>query len=302
MLGRESVFLAPADVELENDAVVVVERAYGPDWGRVSGAEEDVGQEINECILRKADEDDLLAIDASAPVQEDVDTFKSLAAECGLSMKLAGIDNSLAFDKITFYFIAEGRVDFRELVKRLVKKYSRRVELHQLNLEDQYKFLPSFGICGLEVCCRKMKGLFGMKVAARVCRDQRIAYNPMKMAGCCGKARCCFAFEHDNYAEFAAKLPKLGGKVEFRGREYRLEDWDIFSRSVILSDPAEGSSRRVGWDEFTDAEIAGDSEAAASERVIDAAPAPPQRRDPPAGTPRARHARHVRARGPRRGQ
>lgn len=250
MLGRESVFICPEDLEIKGGDTVVAGRTYGLDWGRACGPAPDNGQEITETILRVAREDDLAAIESLSDYEDDALLFRRFVDECGLEMKLTGIDHSLDGGKITFYFLADGRIDFRELVRLLNHEYCRRIELYQLNLEDQFQFIPTCGICGLEVCCRKMHALFGMKVSTRVCRDQRLAYNPLKMSGCCGKARCCFTYEHANYAEYAKHLPKLGGRIKYRGIEFRLDDWDIFSKTVVLSNQEYEFNYEVAWDEF----------------------------------------------------
>lgn len=250
LLKREFVFYCPDRLECEPGATVVLGRSYGIDFGEVIGPEPDTGQEVTESALRLASAEDLELIEASAPSADDGNAFRMHAEGIGLQMRLAGIDRSLDRSKITFYYTAEGRVDFRELVKRLTREFQCRVELYQLNLEDQFKRFPTCGICGIEVCCRKISGIFGVKVPTRVCKDQKLSYNPVKMAGCCGKARCCYLFEHVNYAEFAEALPKQGGRLKYRGHEFKLSDWDVFTRTVRLWSPEAAREVEIPWDEF----------------------------------------------------
>ena len=250
LLKREAVFICSQKVPCPKGATVILSRAYGIDWGTVVGSVEDTGQEIAESVIRIASDEDYLTIDSAAPAEEDFKDYNSYVEECGLTMKLVGIDHSFDRSKVTFYFVAEGRVDFRELVRLLNRKYQRRVELYQLNLEEQYRMFPSCGICGCELCCQKIKGLFGVKVPSRACKDQKLVYNPLKMSGCCGKARCCFLYEHANYAEYAEKLPRIGGRLEYRGHEWKLADWDVFRRAVLLHHPEYELDYAVPWDEF----------------------------------------------------
>jgi len=252
LLKRESVFYCPEQLECRKGTTIIVSRAHGLDWGIVLGRVEDANQEITESALRIATDEDFRTIDNASPTEEEVDDFNRYVKECGLEMNLVGIDHCFDRSKVTFYFCADGRVDFRELVRRINRKYCRRVELYQLNLEDQFRMFPAFGICGMEICCRKIKGIFGMKVSSRTCKDQKLIYNPQKMSGCCGKARCCFTFEHESYAEFADKLPKLGGTVSYRGHDWRLSDWDVFSRTVVLYNPEYEQDYRIDWQEFKD--------------------------------------------------
>ncbi len=250
LLNRETVVFCPDHLECSIGTMVVLNRSYGLDWGKVVGVVESDDAEITESAFRIATFEDLDVIDNSGASQDDVDDFNLYAAECGLFMRLVGVDHSLDRNKVTFYYIAEGRVDFRELVKKLNKKYQRRVELYQLNLEDQFMKYPTCGVCGIEVCCRKMNGVFGMKVSSRICKDQKLVYNPLKMSGCCGKARCCYVFEHPNYVEYADSLPKVGGRLMFRGHEWKLADWDIFRQAVLLYHPEYGRDIAVPWSEF----------------------------------------------------
>lgn len=250
LLKREFIFFCPDQLDCEPGATVVLGRAYGMDHGEALGYAQDTGQEVTESALRIATPEDLELIEAAVPTPGDANIFRRLADEHRLAMRLAGIDKTFDRSKVTFYYTAEGRVDFRELVKRLTREFQCRVELYQLNLEDQFKRFPACGICGLEVCCRKMSGLFGMKVPTRVCKDQKMSYNPVKMSGVCGKARCCYVFEHINYAEFAEALPKQGGRLNYRGHEFKLSDWDVFTRTVKLWSTEAMRELAVPWDEF----------------------------------------------------
>jgi cell fate regulator YaaT (PSP1 superfamily) len=250
LLNRETVIICPDQFDCPIGAFVIVSRAYGLDWGKIVGTVADDDSEITESALRLATEEDLIIIDDSGATEDDIYDFNEYTRECDLFMRLVGVDHSFDRSKVTFYYIAEGRVDFRELVKKLNKKYQRRVELYQLNLEDQFEKFATCGVCGIEVCCRKMKGVFGMKVSSRICKDQKLVYNPLKMSGCCGKARCCYVFEHPNYIEFADTLPKIGGRLVFRGHEWKLADWDIFRQAILLYHPDYGRDIAVPWDEF----------------------------------------------------
>ncbi|MEE8398138.1 MAG: regulatory iron-sulfur-containing complex subunit RicT, partial [Desulfobacterales bacterium] len=120
-----------------------------------------------------------------------------------------------AFDanRMTFYFTSEGRVDFRELVKRLVKKLNVRIEMRQVQIRHQAKMCGGMGRCGREICCAAFMEKFG-PVTIRMAKEQSLSLNPTKISGQCGRLMCCLTFENDTYRQLNKKFPKIGKTIE----------------------------------------------------------------------------------------
>ena len=138
---------------------------------------------------------------------------KALVKEHGLPMKLVGIDYVNAGNRFTVYFAAEGRVDFRALVRDLAKTLSARVELRQLSARDEARVQGGIGPCGRDLCCATFLKDFE-PVSIRMAKDQDLPLNPLKISGACGRLMCCLKYEHPLYQEFKAIAPKLGSAVE----------------------------------------------------------------------------------------
>ncbi len=165
-------------------------------------------------ILRKANEDDKVK-----NLQNKKDSDRALI-KCeeiiqnfGLGMKL--IDASYTFDKkkLSFYYIADGRVDFRELLKKLASKFKTRIELRQIGIRDKAKIVKGIGKCGQKLCCSNFISTF-VPVTIKMARDQDISLNTDKMTGVCGKLMCCMNFENEVYNEIKKTLPDVGEKVK----------------------------------------------------------------------------------------
>lgn len=237
-LRRKYPFVAPKDLAGHAGRAVIVDADYGLDLGVLGELWQDDGVKALGAIVRLADADDLAqAMRNSETDPECRAVFNEAVAGEKLQMKLVGIDHSYERTKITFYYHAEGRVDFRQLVKTLASKLRRRIELYQLNLRDQFLFHPFLGPCGRELCCKAKPELFSQKVPTRLAKQQKLSYNPAKMAGMCGKPRCCLRYEVDSYKEFADFLGVKPGRPFKRradGLECRLVDWNMLTDKVIV--------------------------------------------------------------------
>ena len=151
----------------------------------------------------------------------------------GLAMKLTEVRIGLDSSKAMFYFTAEGRVDFRELVKDLVQHLHTRVELRQIGVRDEAKVLGSAGACGRPVCCHSFLQGFA-PVSIRMAKDQNLALNPGKLSGICGRLKCCLAYEHCLYAELKHGLPKLGGHVMTSRGAGVIRGQDVLAQTVLV--------------------------------------------------------------------
>lgn len=133
--------------------------------------------------------------------------------ELGLKMNLFSVESTFDASKLTFFFTSEGRVDFRQLVKMLVKKFGVRVEMRQVGIRNQAKMCGGIGRCGREICCSTFIERFG-PVSIRMAKEQGLSLNPTKISGQCGRLMCCLTFEYETYHSVREKFPKIGATVK----------------------------------------------------------------------------------------
>ena len=165
-------------------------------------------------VLRLANEEDLRTFDENQKMAEKAgEIFKTKVHESNLEMILMGTEYTLDRNKLIFYFTADGRIDFRELVKELAAVFRTRIELRQIGVRDEAKNLGGLGCCGRKLCCASWLGDF-QSVSIRMAKDQNLSLNPTKISGICGRLFCCLNYEHKNYEEMLAVLPNVGSKVK----------------------------------------------------------------------------------------
>jgi cell fate regulator YaaT (PSP1 superfamily) len=210
-------YFDPGEIELQMGDYVVVDTARGQELGKVVIAPKQVvNSEITEPlkpVLRKAEDADI------ARVQEMDQKEKDALIECGeqiakfeLPMKLLSAEYNMEGTRLTFYFSAEERVDFRRLVKELTKSFKARVELRQVGPRDKAKIVGGFGRCGRQLCCASFLSEFD-PVSIKMAKEQDLPLNPMKISGLCGRLLCCLGYENEQYRSMKAKMPKAGQKV-----------------------------------------------------------------------------------------
>ncbi len=210
-------YFDPAGIDLEVNEYVVVKTARGLELGRVVIAPTQVvASEVTEPlkpVVRKAGPEDIKRI------QEFEDREGEALAECGkliaklgLPMKLLGAEYNLDGTRLTFFFSATERVDFRELVRELNKRFKVRVELRQLGPRDEAKLVGGFGRCGRPLCCMNFLTEFS-PVSIKMAKEQDLPLNPLKISGVCGRLLCCLTYESEQYHAMKEKLPKPGQQV-----------------------------------------------------------------------------------------
>ena len=215
--GGKIYFFDPVDIKLTTGDNVIVDTARGMKYGSVATqvkfVEEDSLKHPVKPVIRKANEQDAVmnkeniekAPQALKICQEQVEKHK-------LDMKLIRAEYTFDGSKVIFYFTADGRVDFRELVKDLASIFRIRIELRQIGVRDEAKLMGGIGCCGRELCCHRWMGDFE-PVSIKMAKEQGLSLNPGKISGVCGRLLCCLKFEHAAY-EYALKdLPETGDKV-----------------------------------------------------------------------------------------
>jgi len=210
-------YFDPNNQHVDKDQHVIVETARGVEYGKVViGRKEvddaDVVLPLKK-VIRIAGEDDARIVEENRVAAKDAyGTCAGKIKDHKLGMKLIDVEYTFDRNKIIFYFTAEGRVDFRELVKDLASVFRTRIELRQIGVRDEAKILGGIGPCGRPLCCSTWLGDFE-PVSIKMAKDQNLSLNPTKISGLCGRLMCCLKYEHDNYESVKTELPKVGTYV-----------------------------------------------------------------------------------------
>jgi len=217
---------------------VIVEVDRGIDYARVvsevQGLSEDKIKEPLKKIVRIANAGDLKQIQENIAKEKDAfGTCLKKITEHKLEMKLVEAEYSFDRSKIIFYFTAEGRIDFRELVKDLARIFKSRIELRQIGVRDEAKLFGGYGPCGRPLCCSKFLKNFE-PVTIRMAKDQALPLNPPKLSGICGRLMCCLSYEYENYRELLKGLPKEGERINTPEGKGKVISVNALKRSVIV--------------------------------------------------------------------
>ena len=193
---------------------MIVETVRGIEYGKVVIANKEVGEEDVvlplKKVLRLADEKDHFQVaENRKATKEAFDVCAEKIVEHDLEMKLVDVEYTFDRNKVIFYFTADGRVDFRELVKDLAAIFKTRIELRQIGVRDEAKMLGGIGPCGRMLCCSTFLGDFE-PVSIKMAKDQNLSLNPTKISGLCGRLMCCLKYENDEYESAKEQLPDLG--------------------------------------------------------------------------------------------
>lgn len=210
-------FFAPGDFQIRRGNHVIVETARGVEYGMVVFAprempEETIVQPLKDIIRVATPEDDKREADNRKNECEAYRIAQDKIRKHNLDMKLVKVEYTFDNNKILFYFTADGRVDFRELVKDLASIFKTRIELRQIGVRDEAKLLGGIGVCGRPLCCSTYMADF-VPVSIKMAKEQNLSLNPMKISGICGRLMCCLKNEEDTYEYLNSKLPKLGSYV-----------------------------------------------------------------------------------------
>jgi hypothetical protein len=190
-------------------------------------------------VLRPASEDDLAQAHAnSAREKEALRYCRDRIQGRQMDMKLVRAEYAFDGSKIVFYFTAEGRIDFRELVKDLAHHFHTRIEMRQIGVRDEAKLVGGMGICGRELCCCSFLTEF-YPVSVKMAKEQGLALNPTKISGQCGRLLCCLGYEFESYCEMRKGMPKCGKKITWDNRE-----WEVTAQNISAADTLRQRQRR----------------------------------------------------------
>ena len=210
-------YFDPAGLELKPNDCVIVETTRGMEMGQVVISPGQVlaseAQKPLKPVVRKAEEADMeRAREMETKEKEALAECSRLITDLKLPMKLISAEYSLDGKRLTFYFGAEGRIDFRELLRELGSRLKVRVELRQMGPRDEAKMIGGCGRCGRQLCCMTFLSDFA-PVSIKMAKEQNLPLNPMKISGVCGRLMCCLGYEHEQYRAMNQKLPKVGQTV-----------------------------------------------------------------------------------------
>ncbi len=235
MEKTERLSLPDEELIIGNDVVIRTRR--GVEWGRLVIIEEDSGSPTKTLgeVLRKATRKDAERQEAISEVEElaEAKTCKRLIKQHELPMKLVRAEHLFGGNKIIFYFLAEGRVDFRGLVRDLAKEYRTRIEMRQIGVRDEARIMGLVGPCGGQLCCRTF--MDDLKpVPMKLAKDQKSTLDPAKISGSCGRLKCCLKFEEQLYKELKRELPRRGSKVGTPEGEGIVVDYEVIGQTVTV--------------------------------------------------------------------
>lgn len=216
-------YFDPVDFEIEKDMDVVVETARGLEYGTVVVGKKEIDEEslvspLKPIIRIATEEDTKIYQENKEKAKETFELCLQKIKEHELTMYLIDCEYTFDRNKLIFYFTAEGRIDFRELVKDLAAIFKTRIELRQIGVRDEAKSIGGLGPCGRSLCCSSWLGDF-QPVSIKMAKDQSLSLNPTKISGICGRLFCCLKYEHDVYVEAIEKVPPVGAIVKVDGNK-----------------------------------------------------------------------------------
>lgn len=215
---------------------IIVETARGLELGSIAIANREIDESeiiaTLKPILRPAGEDDIKNYEENKLMAKEAgQVFEKKSIEHNLEMVLMGTEYTLDRNKLIFYFTAEGRIDFRELVKDLAAIFRTRIELRQIGVRDEAKNLGGLGCCGRPLCCSTWLGDF-QSVSIKMAKDQNLSLNPTKISGICGRLFCCLKYEHEVYEEMLSVMPAPGSRVKTPDGEGKVLDVFVLTEEL----------------------------------------------------------------------
>lgn len=251
-------FFDPGDEKIERGEHVIVETAKGVEYGTVVVPNREMAEEKIVAPLKKI-------IRVATPKDEDIelknrekekDAYKiclEKIAKHGLEMKLIAAEYTFDNNKLLFYFTADGRIDFRELVKDLASVFRTRIELRQIGVRDETKICGGIGICGRTLCCHSYLSEFA-PVSIKMAKEQNLSLNPTKISGVCGRLMCCLKNEEEAYEELNSRLPHIGSHVKTaEGLDAEVQSVSVLKQLVkviVFLDDGEKEVREYRVDEL----------------------------------------------------
>lgn len=250
---RKEYYLNHLDIPFNIGDYAIVSAERGEDMGRVIQKgrlpQQKKGREPLENVIRQATDEDLKKIEELRDKEEGIfRTCKAKIDEHGLAMKLVDVEYRFDGHKITFYFTADKRIDFRALVKDLAAIYRTRIEMHQIGVREEARRIGGYGCCGLKLCCTTVIEDFD-PVTTQMAKDQNLILTPSKLSGVCGRLMCCLAYEWNLYRVEMERFPQVGKKITTEKGKGKIERADIF-RNLIYISYESGVEEKITLEEY----------------------------------------------------
>lgn len=235
--SRRFYYKNPFDLDLFVNQWVVVEAERGEDMGFIRRVIdwEYIPKDDPKSILRHATDQDQETLYRNHELEKDsLLQCEEMIAKHNLDMKLVDVEYQFDCNKLTFFFTADQRVDFRALVKDLAASYRTRIELRQIGVRDEARRMGGFGVCGLQQCCNTFIQDFE-PISTQMARDQSLSLNPAKISGNCGRLLCCLQYEHQHYVDTASQFPDVGSEIEGKQGRCRVESINVFQQHITVT-------------------------------------------------------------------
>ncbi len=239
---NEQIFSASTRLQgLQKNEVVMVQTEHGleparlittvPCWPATEAAQETTLLPI----IRRGTRDEAAKFEKLGSMEDNAfKTCSELIEKLNLPMSLVKVERFFNGGKIIFYFTAENRVDFRELVKNLVQEFRTRVEMRQIGVRHETKMLGGLGCCGRELCCSSFIQNFE-SVSIKMAKEQNLPLNPAKISGACNRLLCCLNYEYKNYKSTRRSMPKIGKKITFNGQTYKVRQHNVLKETIVVT-------------------------------------------------------------------
>ena len=237
----KTLWFDAGELDIKAGDGLVVSTARGTEFGRAAGEEfEADAAKVKKLktplkpVKRLATpEDEKRAAEMERKSREALPVFKEMAAEAGADMRPVSVEYLLDGDKAVFYFEAEERVDFRDLVRKLAARFHVRIDMRQIGVRDEARMVGGLGHCGQELCCKRLGGEF-CPVSIRMAKEQDLSLNPQKISGVCGRLMCCLRYEFEAYKDFKSRAPKQNSTVDTPAGPAKVVDLDVPRETVSL--------------------------------------------------------------------
>ena len=233
------VYVAPPGYVFERLGTVIARTDRGLEWGTALCPATQQAVDAAESLARgslarAATPEDFRRVDDLKRIQnEQYAKADELIRAHRLPMELVDCEHLFGGERVVFYFLSESRVDFRELVKAMAREFKARIELRQIGVRDEAKLLADYGDCGKPVCCNTHLSVMP-PVSMRMAKLQKSTLDPTKIAGRCGRLKCCLRYENDVYEEFLAELPPVGARVVTSAGQGRVIAHEVLARKVLV--------------------------------------------------------------------
>ena len=237
--GCKNYYFDPKGLRVKMGDQVVVQTAQGPEFATCTEGNHEVADSAIVsplcAVLRMATENDRRVVEYNKKKESEAfDICEKKIADHGLEMKLVNVSASFDGNKIIFYFTADGRVDFRELVRDLASVFRARIELRQIGVRDEAKMIGGLGICGRPFCCSQFLDSF-LPVSIKMAKTQNLSLNPTKISGTCGRLMCCLKYEQNAYEDAAKRMPKVESFVQTPDGPGNVKSIDLLRETVKVS-------------------------------------------------------------------